>query len=417
MPLLIDLILLVVLVVGSPIWLRKQRAGWRERLGGIERLPDPVQGRRRVLLHAVSVGEVNLCAPLIGELLAGGGVDVVLSVGTDTGIARARSMHGGLIAEGGLVVVRYPLDVSFAVRRFLRAVRPDAVALVELELWPNFLTACAKRSVPVVVVNGRLSERSFRNYRAARWVVGRYFRMLQGAGVQSEAYAARFRAMGARGVRVLGTMKWDAAARPEDLPGLVERGREIAGAMGIDLERPLVVAGSTGPGEPGLLRGAVPAGVQLLVAPRKPEWYAGAAAELPGAVRRTEGVARRGEFFVLDTIGELRALYAVADVVVVGRSFGDLHGSDVMEPASLGKAVLIGPAHGDFVETVEILSDAGALRVTTADRLADDLGEILGDAGVASRMGAAGLACVAARRGAAVAYAGFVRGALGGAGG
>src|SRR5690606_26653286 len=138
--------------------------------------PVGTGGGRRLLIHAVSVGEVNLTVPLVRALLAEPGRwSITLSVGTDTGIARARSLFAGV---EGIRVERYPLDASWAVRRFLDRVRPQAVVLVELELWPNFLDACRRRSIPVGVVNGRLSERSFRGYRLLRPVLKRYFRSL-----------------------------------------------------------------------------------------------------------------------------------------------------------------------------------------------------------------------------------------------
>jgi 3-deoxy-D-manno-octulosonic-acid transferase len=274
--------------------------------------------------------------------------------------------------------------------------------LVELEVWPNFLDACAKRGIPVSVVNGRLSERSFRGYRRLRPVLKRYFSRLAFAAVQDEAYRERFASMGVPNDRlvVAGSMKWDSA----DLGVPREASERLASEMGIDRSRPLVVGGSTAPGEHELLVSALEGtGAQLLCAPRRPEWFDGAAESLgPGTVRRSrpgEGDASVGRF-VLDTIGELRAAYALADVVVVGRSFGDLSGSDPMEPAALGKPVLIGPAYGDFRDAVETLRKAGGLRIVTPDELAGELGRLLDDEVARTEMGEASARCVREQAGA-----------------
>ena len=395
MGLVLDAIYAAAAAATAPWWLRKARSGWAERFGRVDALPAPA--RPRVLLHAVSVGEVNATRPLVDRLK--GEADVVVSTTTDTGIARARELFAG-----DCEVVRYPLDASWSVRRFLDAVRPDAVALVELELWPQFVTACARRGIPVGVVNGRLSERSFKRYRLIRWYLGRHFRSLAFAAVQDDAYAARFGAMGVPPDRltVAGSMKWDAVRAGEP----VEEASALAEAMAVDRSRPLVVAGSTAPDEHALLRDAVGGAggrAQLLCAPRRPEWFDGAAADLPGCVRRSapgSGDPSSG-FFLLDTIGELRAAYALADVVVVGRSFGDLHGSDPMEPAGLARPIVIGPAVADFEAPVADLEAADAIVRSTRASLAGDLERLLDDEGLRRGLGERAAACAAAKRGAA----------------
>src|SRR5262249_14810801 len=145
----------------------------------------------------------------------------------------------------------------------------------------------------------------------------------------------------------------------------VEGAEQLGVEMGIDRGKPLVVAGSTAPDEHELLVNAVPEGVQLLCAPRRPEWFDHAAAVLAGCARRSKG--ERGSSagrFLLDTIGELRMAYALADIVVVGRSFGNLHGSDMIEPVALGKPTIIGPAVADFQDAVDaLLTGDGILQV------------------------------------------------------
>jgi 3-deoxy-D-manno-octulosonic-acid transferase len=234
------------------------------------------------------------------------------------------------------------------------------------------------------------------------------FKRLAFVAAQTQDYADRFVQMGtpADRVSVTGTMKWDTAQVADQVQGAQELSRE----MGIDPDRPLVVAGSTAPGEEAMLHAAVPEGVQLLCAPRKPEWFQAAAAAMPGCVRRTMRVPGTGaNRFLLDTIGELRKAYALATVVVVGRSFGNLHGSDMMEPVALGKATLIGPRYGDFADMADALIQAGGLRVTSPYELGRDLAALLHDAAGRQDMARAGRAVIAARQGATARHAALIR--------
>jgi 3-deoxy-D-manno-octulosonic-acid transferase len=409
---LLDLAYLPFALLTAPFWARKDRQDWPARFGKGEPLPGGT--RPRILLHAVSVGEVSALRTLVPLLVPS--AEVVISVGTDTGIARARALFADSCA-----VVRYPVDFSWCVRRLLDRVRPDAVGLVELELWPNFLRACRRRGIPVAVINGRLSTRSFKGYRRARPLLRPMFRSLALACVQDETYADRFRAMGVPPdrVRVTGTMKWDAASL--DVPG--EAARALGAEMGIDPTRPLIVGGSTAEDEEVLLhasvRDACAPGTQLLCAPRKPERFDAAAAAIPGCVRRSarEPAPPGTTRYLLDTIGELRLAYALANVVVMGRSFGSLHGSDPIEPAAMGKPVLMGPAFGDFENSVGPLREAGALRVVSATDLPRALAELLADPAAARAMGARGRACVEAHRGASARHAEVLAGlAAGGQG-
>ncbi|MFN9132523.1 MAG: 3-deoxy-D-manno-octulosonic acid transferase [Phycisphaerales bacterium] len=388
----------------SPLWLRKSRSGWRERMGHVEQLPPPGD-RRRLMIHAVSVGETNALRQLVPMLAPH--TELIITTGTDTGLARATELFASVAH-----VRRYPLDFSASVDRFLDAVRPDAVALVELELWPNFIRACASRAIPVAVINGRLSERSFRGYSRLRPILGSTFERLAFAAVQDEHYRERFLHMGVppERCRITGSMKWDAATLAE--PGANVPGSEaLAGALGIDRARPLVVAGSTGPDEESLLHTAMPPGVQLLCAPRKPERFDEAARAMPGCVRRSstdQGSPASGRF-LLDTIGELRAAYALADLVVVGRSFGRLFGSDPIEPVALGKPTIIGPRFGDFALIVDALRADNAIRVVDAVDLASTVASLLAAPDVRAAMAAAGRACIIRNRGATARHAELLR--------
>lgn len=398
-----------LLGVTSPVWglslLRtgKWRTDWKGRRGFAAPIPDDT--RPTVLLHGVSVGEVVAAEPLVRHLDAEG-VRVVISATTNTGTARARALF-----EPGHEVVRFPLDFSWMVGRFLDRVRPDAVALLELEVWPHFTRECEARGIPVSVVNGRLSASSFRGYRRLRRLLSPSFRRLAEVGAQSETYAERFVRMGVPPdrVEVTGTMKWDVEL-PGDLPS---RARALRDDLGVPADRPVVVAISTGPGEEAELLEAAPESVTLVVVPRKPERFE-EVARLAAWVRRTEhrpgssnseshAPTREGPFLI-DTMGEAEVATALADVVVVGRTFDGLGGSNPIPAAALGKPIVSGPDHHNFAEVTDALAPA--------IRILDDLSglaDVLGAPDELARMAAAGPEVVAAQRGATERNAAILR--------
>jgi 3-deoxy-D-manno-octulosonic-acid transferase len=403
---LLDLLYIPLAIVTAPAWIGKKRGGWGSRFGNTP--PLPPAKKKRILLHAVSVGEVNALRPLIP--LIGPHVEVVVSTTTDTGLARATELF-----SAAATVVRYPLDFSWAVRRFLNAVKPDAVALVELEVWPNFIRSCKKRGIPVCIINGRLSERSSKGYHRIEGYFGRLLNDLTMVAVQDDDYAARFRALGLAPEKVVvtGSMKWDSVPVSGEAPVLAPGALELAYELGIDRTRSLIVAGSTGPGEEALLHAACPKDVQLLCAPRKPERFNEAARAMPGCARRTQRpsgspAGKRADRFLLDTIGELRKAYTLADLVVVGRSFGDLYGSDPIEPIGLGKPTIIGPAVADFVEVVRVFEEAGGIARTNRESLPQLLRDLLTDAPKRRALVEKGRAAIRAQQGASQRHADLI---------
>lgn len=414
LPNALDALYAAILLVGSPILAYrlirtgKWRTDWPGRFGHTERLPR--DSRPTVLLHGVSVGEVAAAVPLVDSLSDLDGVDpvrVVVSATTDTGVERARSLFGQTHA-----VTRHPLDFSRCVHRFLDAVSPDVVALMELEVWPNFTRACEARGIPVVVVNGRLSSGSFRGYRKARRVVAPSFRRLAGVAAQTGAYAERFRFLGVSSdrVSVADSMKWDLVL-PADLE---QTARRLGTEVGVDPARPLVVAVSTGPGEERMLLEGKPEGVQLMVVPRKPERFEEVASLGPWVRRSAGEPASSSDLFLIDTMGEAEAATALGDVIAVGRSWNGLGASNPVPPAALGRPVVIGPDHENFQEMVEALRVAGALRV--APDPWQGLRAVLDDPALAARMAVAGPATVEAHRGAAARNVALIRSVLRGTG-
>ncbi len=443
---LLDALYLPAAVITAPWWARKTRSGWRERFGHIDRLPAKEPGTRRVLLHAVSVGEVNTLRGLV-PMLRERGLEVVVSAMTDTGLKRATELFAH---QPGVHVVRFCLDFSPAVHRFLAATEPDLVALVELEVWPNFVRACRERNIPIGVINGRLSARSFRGYRLLRPFFKRTFSSLTFAAAQDSDYAQRFTAMGVPSDRltITGSMKWDALNRgPGASPGSVtptateshapqtnpippdlqRQADQLAQSLGIDRTKPLIVAGSTAPiegpwrsrtgfdCEEALLHEACPEGTQLLCAPRKPEHYERAFAALGGptnCTRRSQSPhsssPHSSSRFLLDTIGELRAAYALADLAIIGRTFGTLGGSDPIEPIALGKATILGPRYHNFESIVQTFAASGAIVITEADKLPAELRDLLANPAHRQKLATQGAAAIAAQQGATQRHADLI---------
>ena len=376
-----------------------KREGIRERLGYGEKLE---QHPSRVLLHAVSVGEVNAIQKLVA-LLDERGHDVVLCVTTDTGIKRAIELYGDKH-----IVTRYPIDFSFAVKRFIRRVKPSIIGLVELEIWPNFIRTANSSGIPVVIVNGRLSERSFSRYALIKTFLKSTFKKVIAIGVQTEIYAGRVRSLGGQNVTVEGTMKWDNAT----IEVSQQKADTLRNELGIDKDKLLIVAGSTAPEEHQLIKDACPDGVQLLCAPRRPEWFDEAAKTLAPCNRRSSDERIDTNMFLLDTIGELNLAYLLADIVIIGRSFVPLHGSDPSQAVALNKPTVIGPNTSDFKDMVETLLESGGLLQVQESKLKDTLQLLANDEDKRKGIALKGMQKVTEMQGATERYADLIQGAM-----
>ncbi len=389
-------------LVYQALVLKKSRGGWGERFGDI---PLRTGDRLCVWVHAVSLGEVNATRSLVAELKKRrADIDIVISATTDTGLAAARSHYPDLH------VFRYPLDFSFVVRRVLGRIRPDAVVLMELEVWPNFIELCAGRGIPVGVANGRVTEeKSMRRFGrpVIRGIARRMMSRLAFVGVQNETYAARFRRLGALAgrIHVTGNLKYDTAVIADDIPGAAA----VAEAMGIARgpAHPLVVAGSTGPGEEVLLLDAFTAvrrhlpGAQLAIVPRKPERFDEVArlieshgfccrrrTNCPDGAHPTQETVDRPVVLLGDTMGELRKFYSLAGAVFVGRSLVPLGGSDPIEVAALARPMCYGPHMENFADAAAELESATAvIRLESAQELAPALLALIRQEGDVAGMG------------------------------
>lgn len=402
---LYDAAYILSLAGAGPYWLlrprmrEKIRSALRDRMARTLPPPPPGSGPL-VLLHAVSVGELNATPSLIRSLAAARpDVRFLVTTTTKTGWERAGELYGD---NCQVAVARFPLDFSAAVRRLLTAFSPAIAVLMELEVWPNFIAECAHRQIPVSIINGRLTASSFRGYRLLRPLTGKMFAQLTHICAQDQLYADRFIASGAdrRHVTVTGTMKFDTAAVQDRVEGDTALSQEVGIQIGA---APVWVCGSTGPGEEELVLDAYRSlltttpTLRLVLVPRKPERFEEVAELIRSAgflvLRRSRPEPMDGNPVILgDTMGELRNFYSLADVVFVGRSLVDLgprqHGSDMIEPSALGKPVLVGPFTHNFADAMSRFVAADAIRIIrTQAQLADAIAALLADHAAASAMG------------------------------
>ena len=384
-----------------------------------QRVFDEMKGSPRIWVHAVSVGEVTAAAPIISSLRGMyPEACIVLSTSTETG----QEMAGRLITDTSALIY-YPLDIPVVVRKVIERVNPDIFVPVETEIWPNFIRACAKRGTRIVMVNGRISPRSFRRYRRTRFFWKRIMNMLDMMGAISAIDASRLEALGVEPSRihVLGNAKYDSLAAGAD-DALRD---EMEARLDIPHEARVFVAGSTHEGEDGMVlkvyRGLLEKYPDMLmvIVPRHPE----RGDDIVSLARDegfddcvtmkeiNSGTKRAGRRIVIvDVIGELFKVYSLATMVFCGGSLVPRGGQNILEPAAWGKVVLYGPSMDDFMDEKERLGMAGGGITVSNDRelLAETL-KLLEDPEALHRKGAAGREIVASNGGAARRYAEMMR--------
>ena len=360
-----DLLYLLAAVLLTPyfIWRRlvkrKRSAPWHSKLGYVT---ERAAGVPRVWIHAVSVGEAAAAETLVKVLRQSRpGLEVVVSTTTTTGQEVALKRYGQDL------VFYYPLDLSWAVRRALERVKPALLVLMESEVWPNMSAEAARRGIPVVVVNGRVTERAARRYKRFWFLVGPSFRRVQRWLVQSEEYAARLRGLGvdAQRIEVAGNLKYDAIDTTLD----PDARADLRAKLGIAPDALVLVGGSTHPSEETellsaykqLREGPCPA-LRLILVPRHPERTPAVEAEVIAAgfpCQRLSALGTSGtqsaSVLLVDTVGELKGMYQAADVAFVGGSLIPHGGQNVMEPCGLGVPVVHGPHMHNFNEAMEVL--------------------------------------------------------------
>lgn len=386
--------LLAAILIALPYWLPRlrrggrYRAGLRERLGAISPLLLKfVANRRTIWIHAVSVGEVIASSRLV-ELLEKFDPDmaVVISTTTRTGQELARRKFDSAQASASRVFY-YPLDFAWIVRRYLRALRPCAIVLMESELWPRMLWEAARAEIPVIVVNGRISDRSFPRYRALRLFWKPFLRKLTLVLAQSEHDAERFQAIGVPDgkVQTAGNLKYDVSTPQEAIVTRQLRAHLPPGTQ-------IIVAGSTLEGEEKYLLDAFREQLPrfpntiLILAPRHPERFQPVETLIKErgfpCLRKSDWISQpvaiaTGSVFLLDSMGELASVYSLASVAFVGGSLVPSGGHNPLEPAQFGVPVAMGPHTENFRGMVAVLLSHEAIRICPPERLAGVWEELL----------------------------------------
>jgi len=425
MKLLYNILLLLVAVPGIPFFFLKMmitgkyRHSFIQKLGGRQKtilasLPES----KRVWIHAVSVGEVTAAAPIVTFLKdQRPDVQIIFSTSTETGQSMAQRL-----VKGASAFIYFPLDIPYSVQKMLDLVRPDVFALVETELWPNFLDACRRRGVPSLMLNGRISPRSFPKYQKTSFFWRQVLQNVEEAGMIAEIDAKRLCAIGMdeKRIRIMGNAKYDALAAMAS-PALHA---DIAGRFNIGKDEKIFVAGSTHPGEEEVvirvyqkLLTRYP-DFKLVLVPRHIERKDEIAASLRAfgfediitVSQMNQGRRRLNEPIILvDVIGELFKVYSLATVVYCGGSLVPKGGQNILESAAWGKVTFYGPSMEDFSQEAALLEAAGAgIRIAHEQELLQGILKMLEHPSDALERGMRGQAVVRANMGAARRYAEMV---------
>ena len=414
--LLYDLILSLATLVLLPYYLLrglfhgKVRRGIRERLGAIppERLA-PLAGRPVIWVHAVSVGETRAAVPLIKALKTRyPNHAIVLSNVTETGHGVARGLRDVDLC------LFFPFDLSWVVRRVFAAVKPQLAVIVETEIWPNFVRQCQKNGIPVLLVNGRISDRSFPRYQQVRWLLQPVLRRFSGFCMQSELDAERIIAMGAPAERVEVTrnLKFDMQAKTPDVSELAR----LRQTFRLAADTQIWVAGSTHAGEEEAVALAFAEllatghSLVLVLVPRHPQRCRGVAelltargltVTLRSRISERSSELQPGEVLLVDSIGEMMSFYALADLVFVGGSLVNIGGHNILEASLLKKPVIFGPYMHNFKEISRLLTEAkGGLCLADERELEPAVARLLADAQLRQAMGQGGYGLLAENAGA-----------------
>jgi 3-deoxy-D-manno-octulosonic-acid transferase len=332
-------------------WRGRREPGYRRHVG--ERLGryDVPGAERLVWVHAVSVGEARAAAPLVRALQGAlPGHRILMTCTTAAGRDTLRQVYGDSVQAGFV-----PYDLPSAVQRFLGHFRPRLGVLMETEVWPNLIDACAAAGIPLVLANARMSEKSARGYARLRRLTRPAFAALTAVCAQSSADAERLRALGAARVQVSGNLKFDAAPNPAQLAA----GRAWREALG----RPVLLLASTREGEEKLLfqhLDLLSGEVLVLVVPRHPQRFDEVAGLAQSRRTRNAVPAATDRVYLGDTMGEMAFYYAAADVAVIGGSFLPLGGQNLIESLACGTPVIVGPHMFNFAEATELAVAAGA---------------------------------------------------------
>jgi 3-deoxy-D-manno-octulosonic-acid transferase len=406
-------------ILASPYYFfRMQRRGnWQrgfmQRFGRFDsKFKQAITNRQSIWLHAVSVGEVGVCTQLIRALEPRlPNLKIVVSTTTTTGMEELERRLPSHISR-----IYYPVDYRRCVSHALNTIHPEAIVLVEAEIWPNFIWKAKDMRIPLFLVNARLSERSFPRYKRLRFFFHRFFAAFTGVGAQNEADAAKLRQLGCRPdrIHVVGSLKFDSAPLDErrvvDVPGILRQ-------LGVAAPAKILVAGSTHRGEEVLLaeqfirlRKMFP-DLFLILVPRHFERGREVGRELElrniKFVYRTE-ISRSTQYgqnelecLLVNTTGELKHFYQAATVIFIGKSITAQGGQNPIEPGALGKPMVFGPNMQNFTDIVNsFLTKDGAVQVPNSAELEKALASLLGNPERCEQLGQNALAVVRENQGA-----------------
>ena len=419
MRILYNILFTIGFVLASPyyfmrLWRRGNwRPGFRERFGHYHAgLKQALTNRHVIWIHAVSVGEVNLCTQLIRALEPRvPNLKIVVSTTTTTGMGELRRHLPTHISK-----IYYPIDRRTCVNRAFAVINPKAIVLIEAEIWPNFIWHAQKLGIPLFLANARLSDRSYRGYKRLGFLFQPLFASFAGVGAQNETDAARLREVGCRPevINIVGNLKFDAAKLNErhtlDVPALLRQ-------LGVPDDAPILLGGSTHDGEEAIL-----AEVAQRLRPRFPKLFLvlvprhfERAGEV-GRQLRERGVkfVRRNEIFantqfqeggvdclLVNTTGELRFFYRNATVVFIGKSLTAIGGQNPIEPGALGRAMVFGPNMQNFADiTLHFLKKSAAIQVHNPAELEKTIAELLADQTRCAELGRNAMEVVAENLGA-----------------
>lgn len=396
MPYLLNLIYLIAWLVIAPwlcwqAWMRKKlvRGLWTKWTGSVSL--SRADARRVVWFHGVSVGEIHLLRQLIARFRQRFPAwRCIVSTTTATGHDEAKKHFPDLD------VIFWPFDFTWAVKRALRAIQPTLVVLSEGELWPNFVSAAKQQGVKLAVINGRMSPRSAARFRRFRWLLSGVFAKIDWIGAQNDEYCQQYEALGAPNVAVTGSIKYD-GVDVDRKNAKTQAMRELLGIRAGDI---VWVAGSTqDPEEAAAIdiyrraRAQHP-NLRLIVVPRHPERFDEVARLLEKSglpfVRRSQlRDVPNDSIILVDTIGELGAIWGLADIAYVGGSLdGKRGGQNMIEPSAYGAAVLFGPHTWNFKQTVaDLLARHAAIQIADAAGLEAEIMRLLSDATLRERLG------------------------------
>lgn len=397
MKFIIDCVYLLAALAVTPTVLYRMvrygryRAGWANRFGRISR-KDPAL-KKCIWLHAVSLGEVNAAKTLVEELENRfTSFEIVISTTTDTGFARATAVFGA-----GHKVFYFPLDFSCMMRRAFLGIQPAACILMELEVWPNFVLIADQLKTPVIVVNGRITDRSFSKYKKIKLLAKEIFKRLSLVLAQTDEYAQRFIEIGCQRPKVIvtGSLKYDTAQTTDKVDGA----DALAAQLNIGDER-LWVAGATGNDEEQIILDVYKqltqqeqfSDLRLAIVPRKPERFDEVAQLIEQSgfnfirySQTKENIERRvtsdeSRVILGDTMGDLRKFYSLATIIFAGRSLVPMGGSDIIEAAALGKCTIFGPSIYNFQQTADdLLAAQGGIMVIDKQELLEMMQKCLSD--------------------------------------